>query len=160
MLLPPHQGATTWATRTEGGNRQTVSAGITEGILLVASVIVATSLSGMVIGKMGILNSSFAVSAEAQKDIMLTKIKVVYATGSSSSPAVKVWVKNVGSVAVTNTDKLDVYFGKLGSSTRIPYNAGSNPTWVYSASVTQWQIKDTVQIDITNSANLSASSTY
>lgn len=128
--------------------------------MLVASVIVATSLSGMVISKTGILNSSFAISAEAQKDIILTKIKVVYATGSSSSPTAKVWVKNIGSAMITNTDKLDVYFGKVGSTTLIPYDAGSNPTWVYSGSVTQWQIKDTVQIDITSDGNLSANSTY
>ncbi|MEM2141017.1 hypothetical protein [Nitrososphaera sp.] len=133
---------------------------MTEGIMLVASVIVATSMSGMVISKTGILNSSFAISAETQKDIILTKIKVVYATGTSSSQVAKVWVKNVGSATITNTDKLDVYFGKVGSTTRIPYNAGSNPTWVYSAGVTQWQIKDTVQIEITNDANLSANSTY
>ncbi|MGI0020731.1 MAG: flagellin [Nitrososphaera sp.] len=137
-----------------------VSVGISEGIMLMASVIVATSLSGMVIGKTSALNSAFTVSSEAQKDLILTKIKIVYAAGNSTSPAVKVWVKNTGSTPLANTDKLDVYFGKIGSSSKVPYNAGSAPKWVYSTAVTQWQVKDTVQIDITSSANLSASSTY
>jgi flagellar protein FlaG len=137
-----------------------VSAGITEGIMLMASVIVATSLSGVVLSKSGMISSSFAISSEAQKDLILTKIKIVYASGSSSSPAVKVWVKNVGSAPISSTDKLDVYFGKVGSTTRIPYDAGADPKWTYSAGVTLWQTKDTVEIDIANGSNLQASSTY
>lgn len=137
-----------------------VSAGITEGIMLVASVVVASSLAGMVISKTGALNSSFTISAEAQKDVILTKIKIVYVSGNSSSPAVTVWAKNTGSTPISNTDKVDVYFGKVGSTARIPYNAGSDPRWVYSANMTQWQIKDTIQIDITSGSNLSPGSTY
>lgn len=137
-----------------------VSTGITEGIMLVASVIVAASLSGMVMSKTGALNSSFTISAEAQKDVILTKIKIVYVAGNSSSPTVTVWVKNIGSTPISNTDKVDVYFGKVGSTARIPYNAGSDPKWVYSANMTQWQIKDTVQINIDNGNNLSSGSTY
>jgi flagellar protein FlaG len=137
-----------------------VSGGITEGILLVASVIVAASLSGMVISKTGALNSSFTISAEAQKDVILTKIKIVYVAGNSSSPSVTVWAKNVGSTPISNTNKLDVYFGKVGSTSQIPYNVASNPKWVYSANMTLWQIKDTAQINITNGSNLSPSSTY
>lgn len=137
-----------------------VSTGITEGIMLVASVIVAASLSGMVMSKTGALNSSFTISAEAQKDVILTKIKIVYVAGNSSSPTVTVWAKNIGSTPISNTDKVDVYFGKVGSTVRIPYNAGSDPKWVYSANMTQWQIKDTVQINIDNGNNLSSGSTY
>jgi flagellar protein FlaG len=137
-----------------------VSTGITEGIMLVASVIVAASLSGMVMSKTGTLNSSFTISAEAQKDMILTKIKIVYVAGNSSSPTVTVWAKNIGSTPISNTDKVDVYFGKVGSTARIPYNAGSDPEWTYSTGVTQWQIKDTVQINIANGSNLSSGSTY
>lgn len=137
-----------------------VSAGISEGIILVASVMVAASLSGVVLSKAGALNSAFTVSSEVQKETTLTKIKIVYAIGTSSSPTVNVWVKNIGSTPVTNTEKVDVYFGAIGSTTRIAYNAGSNPQWVYNPAVTVWQVKDTARIDITMSSNLTASTTY
>jgi len=137
-----------------------VSAGISEGIILAASVIVAASLSGVVLSKAGALNSAFTVASEAQKEATLTKIKIVYAIGTSSSPTVNVWVKNVGSTPVTNTDKVDVYFGAIGSTTRIAYNSGSNPQWVYNPAMSVWQVKDTVRIDITMTGNLAASTTY
>lgn len=138
-----------------------VSAGISEGIILVASVIVAASLSGVVLSKAGALNSAFTISSEAQQEATLTKIKIVYAIGTSSSPTVNVWVKNVGSTPVKNTDKVDVYFGAIGATTSVAYNATGNPKWVYNPStVNVWQIKDTVRIDITMSSNLAASTTY
>jgi flagellar protein FlaG len=137
-----------------------VSAGISEGIILVASVIVAASLSGVVLSKAGALNSAFTVSSENQKEITLTKIKIVYANGTSTSPTFSIWVKNIGSTPVKNTDKVDVYFGAVGATNMIPYNAGSNPKWVYNQATTVWQVKDTVQINVTMTANLAATTTY
>lgn len=136
-----------------------VSSGITEGILLIASILVASGLSAVVLTKAGALNSAVTVTTEAQKDITLTKVKIVYAIGNSSSSTVKVWAKNIGSTPINNLDKVDVYFGKVGSTVKIPYDTAA-PSWTYSASMTQWQTKDTVQIDISNGSNLSASSTY
>lgn len=134
--------------------------GITEGILLIASIIVAAGLSAVVIGKAGAINSAFTVATEAQKEITLTKIKIIYATGNTSSSAIQVWVKNIGTTPINNIDDVDVYFGPIGSISKIPYNAGSNPTWAYSTGFTQWQVKDTVQINITYSSNLASGTTY
>ncbi len=131
----------------------------TEGILIIASVILAAGLSTTVLSKVGVFQSTFSATTENQKQITLTKIKVVYATNSSSTE-VNAFVKNIGIAPVNDPASVDVYFGPLGSAQRIPYNNGTAPTWTYASPVTVWQEKNTVQIDITESATLQQNLTY
>lgn len=135
------------------------SAVLTEGILIIASIIVATALSGAAISKVGVFQSAFTSSTENQKQITLTKIKVIYATNSSSTK-VNTWVKNIGVSPITTPDSVDVYFGKLGATQRIPYNTGTTPTWNYTSFKSVWEIKDTVQIDIFSDNNLQKNVSY
>jgi flagellar protein FlaG len=136
-----------------------VSAAFSEGIILIASIVVAAGLSTAVLAKVGIFQSAFTVSTENQKQITLTKIKVIYATNSSST-VVNAYVKNIGMRPVDDPASVDVYFGQLGSVQRIPYNNATAPKWVYNPTPTVWQIKDTVRIDITTSSTLSDTVTY
>ncbi len=136
-----------------------VSAPITEGILLIGAVIMAAGLSAAVIGHAGAFQSAFSTATGVEKDIILTKIKILYATNSSSTNAT-VWVKNIGANPISSVDNVDVYFGKIGSITRIPYNAGSAPQWTWSTPVTLWQTKDTVQINISLDQALVDNATY
>jgi flagellar protein FlaG len=73
-----------------------LAAGImSEGILIIASVVIATSIAGVVMSQVGIFESTFTATTENQKDIMLTKVKIVYATNTTNTN-VNVWVKNIG----------------------------------------------------------------
>lgn len=129
-----------------------------EAILIIASVIIAGVLAGVVINKSSMFSSTFTVSTETQKNILLTKIKVIYATNSSST-TINVWTKNVGSYPVTSLQSVDVYFGQLGSVQKIPYNSGST-TWTYNSPVSIWNSTNTVQINIVNSTPLQKNTVY
>ena len=120
---------------------------LSETILIIASVIAAAALAVTVMGQMSVFESAFSASTENQKEITLTKIKVIYVTNSTSSMATA-WVKNIGMKPIDQPNSVDVYFGKLGSVQRIPYNTGIVPTWNYSSPTILWQTKDTAQINI------------
>ncbi|NDB62728.1 MAG: flagellin [Nitrososphaeria archaeon] len=132
---------------------------VSETILIIASVIVAGALSATVLGQMSVFDSAFSAATESQKDIVLTKIKIIYATNTTDTK-VSTWIKNVGMSSIKEPNLVDVYFGKLGSVQRIPYNNGTVPTWNYSAPVNVWQIKETAQINIYYDTNLVKGSTY
>jgi archaeal flagellar protein FlaG len=134
------------------------SAVITEAILLIASVIIAGSLAGVVMTKVGTFQSTFTQTTENQKQTVLTNIKILYAQNSTST-SISAWVKNVGTYSITNTQNVDVYFGQTGSMQRIPYNIGS-PSWTFSTPVTSWDRANTVQINIANLSTISCGSVY
>jgi flagellar protein FlaG len=137
---------------------------ISEGIILMVAMIVTAGFSVMILNQMGVFQSTFNTATAVERDIALTKIKTIYATNSSSSQ-IQVWVKNIGTNQVTSLDKMDVYFGRLGSSQRISYDstAMTTPSWNYTntgASASVWQIKDTLQIDIECGCELSRDVNY
>ena len=64
---------------------------IGEGILVIASVIIAGTVSGIVMTKVGVFESAVTSTTEAQHDKLLTKIKVIFASNSSSTDA-EIWI--------------------------------------------------------------------
>ncbi|GIU70579.1 MAG: hypothetical protein KatS3mg003_0058 [Candidatus Nitrosocaldaceae archaeon] len=130
-----------------------VSTIFTESIVLISSIILAAAFSGIIISKTGAIESIFSSTTASQKENMLTKIKVVYATNTTSS-TIKVWVKNIGKQPIVDLDKVDLYFGPIKSVNRIPYNTGSAPTWTYS-NTSVWNIMDTKEIIINYDSTLS-----
>jgi flagellar protein FlaG len=133
---------------------------ISEGIILITAVIIAAGFSVTILNQMGVFKSTIVSAGATEKEIALTRIKILYATNSSSND-VKVWVKNIGSNPVAALDKADVYFGRLNYVERIPYDQGSSPTWVYANGTgTQWHPKDTLEFDVTSNSTLQSSVTY
>ena len=131
---------------------------ITEAILLIASVIIAGSLAGVVMTKVGTFQSTFTQTTENQKQTVLTNIKILNVINPTTT-SVNAWIKNVGTYPITNTDNIDVYFGQTGSMQRIPYNSGS-PSWTFSSPVTSWTKASTIQIDLSNLSTIACSTTY
>lgn len=134
------------------------SAAITESILLIASVIIAGSVAGIAMSKIGTFQSAFTQTTENQKETVLTNIKILYVQNPTST-SVSTWIKNIGTYSITNTANIDVYFGKTGSMQRIPYNVGS-PSWTFSSPVTSWDKASTVQINLSNLSSITCSTTY
>jgi hypothetical protein len=133
---------------------------MSEGIILIASITVAAGISVVVLNQMGILQSTIIQSNAKEKDITLTRIKILYVSNTSSN-VFSVWAKNIGSTDIASLDRIDIYFGKVGSARHIPYNSVSPPSWVISdASVKSWRIMDTLQIDVTNDIPLEINTTY
>ena len=82
---------------------------MSEGILIIASVVIATSIAGVVMNQVGVFESTFTATSESQKDIMLTKVKIVYATNTTDNN-VSIWVKNIGINPISDVDKPLVSF--------------------------------------------------
>jgi len=136
---------------------------IGEAILIIASVIVAGSIAGIVLSQIGVFESTITQTTESQQDKLLTKIDIVYGSGTvaMSIPEASIYVKNTGSNPIVDNTNLDVYFGEIGSATRYAYQvAGGDDTWEFVGGVpTVWQQRETYQINVTE-ADLSASTTY
>lgn len=136
------------------------SAVFTEAILIVASVIVAAGLAGVVMTKVSSFQSTFTQTTETQKQTVLTSIKVIYLTNETKT-SVSAWIKNVGSYPILNPSNTDVYFGQVNQMQRIPYsNPPSGLTWEFSSPVSVWNQTNTVQINISNLATIQCGSTY
>ena len=136
------------------------SAVFTEAILIVASVIVAASLAGVVMGKVGSFQSAFTQTSENQKQTVLTNIKIIYVTNETDT-SVSAWVKNVGSYPITTPTNTDVYFGEVGQMQKIPYSSPpSGLSWEFSSPVSVWNETNTVQINMTNLSSIQCGSTY
>jgi len=140
-----------------------MAAGImSEGILIIASVIIATAIAGIVMSQVGVFESTFTATTENQKDIMLTKVKIVYVTNTTDNH-VTVWIKNIGINPITGANNTDVYFGEINQVTNIVHNPKKqiDNNWQWNAPLPQpiWQISDTHSINITD-VDLIAGRTY
>ena len=138
---------------------------MSEAILIIASVVIATSIAGVVMNQVGVFESTFTATTESQKDIILTDIKIVYVSGSDPANYVNAWIKNVGVNPIVNNNKTDVYFGPIGQVKNYPHNAvGGVPTedtWRWNSPLPQptWQISNTHSINITD-AQITTGVTY
>lgn len=128
---------------------------MSEAILIIASVVIATSIAGVVMNQVGVFESTFTATTESQKDIILTDLKVVYASGTvaGANSFVNVWMKNVGVNPIVNANKTDVYFGPIGSVKNYPMNKiKTEDTWRWNSPLPEptWQISNTHSINITD----------
>ncbi len=126
---------------------------LSEGILIIASVIIATSIAGVVMNQVGVFQSTFTATTENQKDIMLTKVKIVYVTNTTDNH-VSVWIKNIGINTVVDANKTDVYYGEINQVQSMVHNPKKqiDNNWMWNAPLPQpiWQISDTHSINITD----------
>jgi archaellum component FlaG (FlaF/FlaG flagellin family) len=132
------------------------SAIIGEGVMIIASVIVAGALAGVVLNQVGVFESTIAQTTDSQQEKMLTKVKIVYASNSTDN-VVDVWIKNTGKNPVTSTTNMDVFFGEIDQVTRYAYDAPtafSDNTWDFASgsAPTVWQVLNTTQIEIDESS--------
>lgn len=136
---------------------------MTEAIFIIASIVVATSVAGVVMSQIGSFESTFTATSESQKNEMLTKLKVIHAMyNTTATPdTLEVWVKNIGIDPIATPTSMDVYYGETGSAQKIAYSSsGGEDTWRFSPSVpTLIQKMDTIQIKITDT-QLSTAKTY
>jgi len=127
---------------------------MSEAILIIASVVIATSVAGVVMSQVGVFQSTFTATTEGQKNTLLTDLKIVMATNTTDNH-VSIWVKNVGQNPISSVDKVDVYFGQIDQVQNIPYNQAvqSDLTWRYDTIPNPvWQIMDTYSLNITDNS--------
>ena len=136
---------------------------MSEAILIIASVVIATSIAGVVMNQVGVFQSTFTSTTENQKDIILTKVKIVYASGKVGAESyVNIWVKNIGVNPVVNANNTDVYFGQINQVTNYAHDKNKlEDTWRWDGPLPEpvWQISDTHSINITD-ADIQTGATY
>ena len=139
---------------------------MSEAILIIASVVIATSIAGVVMNQVGVFQSTFTATTESQKDQILTDVKIVYASGKVNVPAsnsyINVWIKNIGVNPIVNNNKTDVYFGEIGSVKNYPHNKiKTEDTWRWNSPLPEpsWQVANTHSINITD-AQIALGKTY
>jgi flagellar protein FlaG len=135
---------------------------MSEAILIIASVVIATAIAGVVMNQVGVFESTFTATTESQKDIILTDVKIVYASGNDVGNYVNVWIKNVGVNPIVNANNTDVYFGPIGSVKNYPHNKiQTEDTWRWNSPLPEptWQISNTHSINITD-AQITTGVTY
>ena len=135
---------------------------MSEAILIIASVVIATSIAGVVMNQVGVFQSTFTATTESQKGQILTDVKIVYASGSDPNNYVNVWIKNIGVNPIVNNNKTDVYFGQIGQVKNYPHNKiKTEDTWRWNSPLPEpsWQIANTHSINITD-AQITTGVTY
>jgi len=139
-----------------------MAAGVmSEGILIIASVVIATSIAAVVMNQVGVFESTFTATTQGQKDTLLTKVKIILATNTTNDH-VAIWVKNVGVNPISSLGSMDVYFGEIDQIQRIQYDQGLqiDGRWRFDPLPTPvWQIMNTTAINITDT-NLQKDVTY
>lgn len=140
-----------------------MSAGvISEGVLIIASVIVAGLITGVVITKVGTFEGYYTATTEAQKEKMLSKFEIIHVSQINNT-SVNVWIKNTGLTPIQELDSVDAYFGLINSVDYVGYSSGSTPQWVFEGSTTTssvWSEGNTIQIQLQDDSTLQSSQSY
>ncbi|MCH7967175.1 MAG: flagellin [Thaumarchaeota archaeon] len=140
-----------------------MSAGmISEGVLIIASVIVAGMITGIVISKVGSFESYYTATTEAQKEKMLSKFEIIH-TSQFNNTSVNIWIKNTGLTPIQELGLVDVYFGQINSVDYVGYSTGSTPQWVFQGSTTTssvWSQGDTIQLRLQDGTSLQNNKSY
>ena len=144
-------------------------------LLVIAGVASAVLVANAVLPTITRSSSAIVQVAERMDERLETQISIVFATGELNASGVWqdtngdghfdifAWVKNVGSSRILGIDQMDVFLGKTGVFTRIPYvddAGGSYPRWTYAIeNGTEWTNTMTIKITIHYSST-QASDTY
>jgi len=134
---------------------------VSEGILIIASVIIAGMITGIVISKVGTFEGYYTATTEAQKEKMLSKFEIIHVSQLNNT-SVNIWIKNTGLTPIQELDSVDVYFGKINSVNFVGYSSGSTPQWVFNGTTPSsvWSQGDTIQITLQDGSALPSSTSH
>jgi len=135
---------------------------ISEGVLIIASVIVAGMITGVVISKVGTFEGYYTATTEAQKEKMLSKFEIIHVSQLNNT-SVNIWIKNTGLTSIQKLDLVDMYFGQINSVNFVGYSFGSTPQWVFQGSTTTssvWSEGQTIQIALQDDSALQNNKSY
>jgi len=134
---------------------------ISEGILIIASVIVAGMITGIVITKVGTFEGYYTATTEAQKEKILSKFEIIHVSQLNST-SVNIWIKNTGLTPIQELDSVDVYFGKINSVDFVGYSSGTTPQWIFNGTTISsvWSEGDTIQITVQDDSALASSTSH
>ena len=101
---------------------------ITEAIMVIASVVLASGFASYAIYAGTSLQSNILQNLDSVKRNIQTRIDIVYAFVNQTtdpSPLFVVYVKNTGTLPVSDFDLISVYVGGYGQATLYSYNSSA-----------------------------------
>jgi len=136
---------------------------ISEGILLVAVVVAAATISQVFLANVVGLQSGSVSMAERLASKMETDICILGAVNQSET-VVKVWLKNTGSETIPSAlvKEGDVLFGEYGGFSFLEYSeAGSGWRFTVLDGVdSDWHPGETLEVTVTSSTTLTRGDYY
>lgn len=136
---------------------------ISEGIILVAVVIAAATISQVFLSSIGGLQQGSVMMSEKLSDKMETEIAILKAVNTSET-TVKVWIKNIGSNIIPSAyiKEGDILFGEYGNFGYITYSE-TGVGWKFTilgGSDNNWQGSETIEITVTSATEFNAGDYY
>lgn len=132
------------------------SSTVSDGIVLIAVVVAAATISQVFLSSIGGLQRGSVVMSEKLSDKMETEIAILKAVNTSST-TVKVWIKNVGrSIMPLDSVKIgDVLFGEYGNFDYLSFNE-TGAGWDYSvlgSTDSNWNPSETIELTVTSESD-------
>ena len=122
---------------------------IAAALFLIATVIASVAVMNTVIPAVGRGSSAMIASSAGASSRIKTEVKIVFATGATSTDQVTFWVKNVGREKIKAIDKSDLFLTTPTEVKRIPYNSGAE-NWTYTVeNGTDWVEGITIKATVT-----------
>lgn len=139
------------------------SSTVSDGIVLIAVVIAAATISQVFLSSIGGLQRGSVVMSEKLSDKMETEIAILKAVNTSST-TVKVWIKNVGrSIMPLDSVKAgDVLFGEYGDFDYLTFNE-TGAGWDYNilgSTDSNWQPSETIEVTVTSASDFAKGDYY
>jgi flagellar protein FlaG len=102
---------------------------ITEAIMVIASVVLASGFAAYAIYAGTSLQSNIMQNLDNAKKSMDTRLDIVYAVvnqTSDPSPLFTIYVKNTGSLSISDFDLISVYVGSYGQAMLYSYSSNAS----------------------------------
>jgi flagellar protein FlaG len=102
---------------------------ITEAIMVIASVVLASGFAAYAIYAGTSLQSNIMQNLDNAKKSMDTRLDIVYAVvnqTSDPSPLFTIYVKNTGSLSISDFDLISVYVGAYGQAMLYSYSSNAS----------------------------------
>ena len=132
---------------------------LSEMIMLIASIILASAISSYTVYVGNLVMSDVSQNVNDMRRSTYVKLEVTYATTESDHYVI--YVKNVGSLPVSDYSSLDVYVGEYGKAQLYTYNETA-PLGCYNLTIVGddgdgvWDPGETARIDAYPSGGIPA----
>lgn len=106
---------------------------IAHAVFIIVSVMMASVLALIVLGKLGYLESIFSQAVREKAEAVGIRLLIVNAYQNSATGLIHVYVKNIGTTPFSRLDSIDVYIGNFtGVLEYYTYNPSANVSGTFN----------------------------
>jgi hypothetical protein len=99
-------------------------------LLIIGGVVTSLAIFNGVYPSISASSSSISSATAKVSDRIESRIVIIQAGNNGAT--VEAWLKNIGTIEITNINQTDIFFGSVSSFNRIDYGTGPDlPYWEY-----------------------------